>query len=117
MHRAGVNQTPPVAKAIRVVPFHMKSLPGMVLEDGNRIVSPLHEQVDRFRAQQRRVEAVKEYWTAAALRMPDLPGEDGFLGGTAASVELEITVAEDLDHLGPQRFSGAAQRDIAGRIR
>ena len=94
MHVAGVNQSPAIAKTIRVVAFDVEALLGLVLKNRNSIVAALDQEVDGLRTQQRRIKAIEEDGTAPALRVPDLSGEDRFLRGIAASIKLKVFVAE-----------------------
>src|SRR5262245_11989838 len=48
--------------------------------------------------------------------MSNLSGEDGFLGRTSPPIELEVTISQDLDDLGAQRFGGAGESHIARGI-
>ena len=116
MHLARVNQAPAVAKPVRVVALDVKALVGVVLEDGHGVVAPFHQQIDGLRAEQRRVEPVEEDGPAAALRVPDFPGEDRFPGRAPAAIQLKVAVAEQLDHLRPQRFRRAGQRHVSRRV-
>jgi hypothetical protein len=62
------------------------------------------------------VEPVEQDGPPSALRVPDLPGEDRLPGRASTPVPLKVPVAEQLDHLHPQRLGGARQRDVPCRV-
>ena len=95
----------------------MKALLEIVLKNRNGIVPSLDQQIDGFRSEQRRVEAVEKDRSAAALRVSDFAGEDRFPRRIASPVPLEVAVADQLDQFGPQGFRCSAQHEIASGIR
>src|SRR5215831_10878350 len=113
----GVNQAPAVTKSIRVVTFDVESLVGIVLKDRYGVVVSFDKQIDRLRTQLCRKKTIEENRPAATLSVADFSGEDGFRSGISAAVLLEILVAERFTKPVAERFSGAGQYKIAGRIR
>ena len=83
------------------------------MEDRNGVIAPFDEEVHGFGAEKGCVKAVEENGPAAALGMADFARKDGFLGGIATPVELEMTVTDHLDKLGPESLGGAAQDNVA----
>src|SRR5207249_2257925 len=80
--------SPSVAEAICIVTFDVKALLEIVLKNRNGIVPSLDQQIDGFRSEQRRVEAVEKDRSAAALRVSDFAGEDRFPRRIASPVPL-----------------------------
>src|SRR4051794_28386104 len=94
----------------------MKTFVGVVLEQRHGVVAAFDEQVDRLCSEERRVKPIEENRAPAALRVADLSGEDRFARRTSTAIQLKVAVAEQMDHLVAQRFSSAAQDDVAGRV-
>src|SRR5688500_15351429 len=88
MHRARVDETPPVAEPVGVVALDVKALRRVVLENGDGVVAAFGQKLDRFATLLRRVKPIEENWTATPLRVPDFPDENGFARGFAPTVEL-----------------------------
>src|SRR5688572_19559708 len=104
MHRAGVDEAPAVAEAVRIVALDMESVAGVVLEDGHGVVLAFEEKFDGLGAKLCPVEAVEEDRPAAALGVAHFTSEDGFACGFATAVALEIFIANHRDQSRPQSF-------------
>src|SRR5215470_17397646 len=109
MHVAGVDEAPPITEAVSVIAFDVEPFGGVVLEDGDRVVTAFQEQLDSFGSEQRGIKAVEENRTSAPLRVPNLPCEDRLACRFPAAVELKIFVADHLHEPRAKRFGGAAE--------
>ena len=69
---------PAVAEGVAVVAVHVEAALGAPLEDRDRVAHAVEQHVDRLAPELGGVEAVEQDRTAPALRVPDLPREDGF---------------------------------------
>src|SRR5678816_1565771 len=116
MHLSGMNQSPAIPEAIRVVAFDVKTFPSIVLKNRDRVVASFDEQIDRLRPQQRCVEPVKQYGPAAPLSVANLPGKDGFFCGVATTIQLKVSVSQPLDQLRPQSFGSATECHVTRGI-
>ncbi len=104
MHVTGVDQTPAVTEAVRIVSFDVESILSLILKNSDRIVPSLDQQIYSLSPQCSRIETIEENGTAAPLGMADLSGEDRFLGRIATPVSLKVSISQPLNQLRPQCF-------------
>src|SRR5262249_13187118 len=90
MHIPRVDQAPAVTETIRIITFDMETLPRLILENRNGIVSAFDEKIHGLGSQQCCIETIEQNRPTSTLSVADLSYKDSFPCRGAAAIVPEI---------------------------